>query len=59
MILTFQITLSSFPFWKYWLIYIISLGVLYVIGLVIEDNKVQYQREKKYKTKKKSKFKRI
>jgi hypothetical protein len=29
----------------------ISLGVLYVIGLVIEDNKVKYQREKKYKTK--------
>jgi hypothetical protein len=52
MILTFQITLSSFPFWKYWLIYMISLGVLYVIGLLIEDNKVQYQREKKYKTKK-------
>ena len=51
MILTFQIILSSFPFWKYWLIYMISLGVLYVIGLVIEDNKVKYQREKKYKTK--------
>ena len=34
----------------------ISLGVIYIIGLVIEDNKVQYQREKKYKTKQKQRL---
>lgn len=52
MITIFQIIPSSSTFWKYWLLYMISLGVIYSIGLVIEDNKVQYQREKKYKTKK-------
>jgi hypothetical protein len=44
--------LSISIFWKYWVIYMILLGVLYIIGLVIEDNKVKYQREKKYNTKK-------
>ena len=45
--------LSISIFWKYWLIYMISLGVIYIIGLVIEDDKVQSQREKKYKPKQK------
>lgn len=47
MIAILQIMPSSSTFWKYWLLYMISLGVLYIIGLVIEDNEVQYQRKKK------------
>jgi hypothetical protein len=34
----------------------ILLGVLYVIGLLIEDNKVRYQSEKKYKIKRSQKI---
>lgn len=56
MIPIFQIMPSSSTFWKYWLLYMISLGVIYIIGLVIEDNEVQYQREKKYKIKKREKL---
>jgi hypothetical protein len=31
------IALNTSPFWKWWWIYMISLGVLYIIGLIIED----------------------
>ncbi|RAR73808.1 hypothetical protein [Flavobacterium aciduliphilum] len=56
MITTFQIILSISIFWNYWLLYMISLGLLYVIGLVIEDNKKNYQSVKNYRTKKNQKL---
>lgn len=56
MIITYLISLFISKFWNYWLIYMILLGVLYVIGLVIEDNKVRYQSEKKYKIKRSQKI---
>lgn len=41
------------PFWKWWGIYMISLGVIYVFGLIIEANKKTALNTKNYNFKKK------
>lgn len=47
-----SIILNSLPFWKWWGIYMISIGILYIIGLIIDADKKPITPVKKYNFKK-------